>query len=87
MCHEISASGAPLAGSGYDGAGGGTEEEPFGGAGDAAPGAAALGDAQGVIALFGERGGLLAFVRKVALGGREPRLAGLAVEGEVVERF
>ena len=78
---------APLAGSGHDGAGGGTEEEPFGGAGDASPGAASFGDADGVLALFGERGGLLAFVREVALGDRETRLAGLAVEGEVVERL
>src|SRR5205823_6718777 len=78
---------APLAGSGHDGAGGGTEEEPFGGAGDASPGAASFGDADGVVALFGERGGLLAFVCEVTLGDREPRLAGLAVEGEVVERF
>jgi hypothetical protein len=69
MRDGISASGAPLAGSGYDGAGGCAEEEPFGGAGDASPGAAAFGDADGVIALFGERGGLGFLVDKVALGG------------------
>jgi len=84
MFHEISANGAPLAGSGYDGAGGGTEEEPFGGAGDASPGAAAFGDADGVVALFGERGGFGFFVDEVALGGGELGLAGLAVEGEIV---
>jgi len=76
-----------LAGLGDDGAGGGAEEEPFGGAGDAAPGAAAFGDAEGIVALFGERGGLGFFVGEVVLGDGELGLAGLAVEGEVVERL
>src|SRR5215467_8370766 len=45
-----------------DGAGGCAEEEPFGGAGDAMPSAATLGDADGVVTFFGERGGLRSFV-------------------------
>jgi hypothetical protein len=62
MRDEISAGGAPLAGSGYDGAGGCAEEEPFGGAVDASPSAAAFGDADGVVALFREGGGFGFFV-------------------------
>jgi len=41
----------------------------FGGTGDAAPGGAAAGDAQRVVAFVGERGGLLAFIGEVVLGG------------------
>ena len=52
---------------GSHGAGGGADEEPFGGAGDAAPGAAAASDAQSIVTIAGERGGFLAFVIKVAL--------------------
>ncbi len=81
---KFRASGAPLAGSGYDGAGGCAEEKPFGGAGDASPGAAAFGDADGVIALFCEGGGFRFFVEEVALGSSEFGLTGLAVECEVV---
>src|SRR5260370_1325431 len=68
-------------------ASGGANEEPLGGAADAAPGAAASSDAQGVVAFAGERGGFLAFVAEVALGCGELRLASFAVDGEVVERF
>lgn len=69
------------------GAGGGADEKPFGGAGNAAPGAAAFGDAQGVVTLFGEHDGFLTLVGEIVLGGGEFGLASLAVEGEVVERF
>lgn len=51
------------------------------------PGAAAFGETDGVVALFGERGGLGFFVGEIVLGDGELRLTGLAVEGEVVERF
>ena len=76
-----------MSGFGGDCAGGGAKEEPFGGAGRAAPDAAAFGDADGVVALLGEGGGLGFFVGKIALGGGQLGLAGLAVEGEVVEWF
>jgi hypothetical protein len=62
---------------GGNGAGGSADEEPFGGAADAAPGAATAGDAQRVIAFASERGGFLAFVGEVALGCAELGLAGL----------
>jgi hypothetical protein len=70
-----------------NGADGGANDKPFGGAGDAAPGATAFGDAHGVIALLCERGGFLALVGEVVLRGEEFGLAGFAVEREVVERF
>jgi hypothetical protein len=41
---------------GGDGAGGGADEEPFGGTTDAAPSAAATCDAEGVVAFLGEGG-------------------------------
>jgi hypothetical protein len=56
-------------GFGGHGAGGGADKEPFGGAANAAPRATALGDAHGVIALFGERGGFLALVSEIVLCG------------------
>jgi len=56
-----------VSGFGGDGASGGADEEPFGGAADAAPGAAASGDAQSVVAFASECGGFLAFVSEVAL--------------------
>src|SRR5713226_10636982 len=68
-------------------AGGGADEKPFGGAGDASPGAAASSDAQGVVAFARESGGFLALVGEIALGGDEFCLAGFAVDGEVVERL
>src|SRR5690242_17797412 len=68
-------------------AGGGADEEPLGGACDAAPSAAAAGDAQGVVALAGESGGLGAFVGQVGLRGGEFGLAGFALDREVVERL
>jgi hypothetical protein len=74
-------------GFGSKGAGGGADEEPFGGAADAAPGGAAFGDAQGVVAFFGEGGGLFLFVGEIALSGGEFGLAGFAVDGEIVEWF
>ena len=61
--------------------------EPFGGAGDAAEDAVALGDAQGVVAFLGEGCGFPLFVGEVALCGGEFGLAGLAVEAEVVEEL
>ncbi len=70
---------------GGEGAGGSAEGEPLGGAGDAAPGAAAFGDAQGVVALLGERDGFGAFVDEVVLGGGEFGLTRFAIDGEVVE--
>jgi hypothetical protein len=48
---------------------GGADEEPLGGAGDTSPGVAASRDAQGVVAFMGKRGGFLAFIGEVALGG------------------
>ena len=74
-------------GFGYNGACGGSEEKPFGGAGDTAPAAAAFGDAESVVARFGKGGGLGFFVGEVALGRGEFGLASLTVEREVVERF
>jgi hypothetical protein len=56
-------------GFGYEGPGGGSKEEPLGGAVDAAPGAAAFGETHGVVALFCEGGGFGSFVEEVALGG------------------
>src|SRR5258708_32743521 len=59
----------------------------FGGTGDAAPGGAAAGDAQSVVAFVGERGGFLAFIGEVVLGGGELCLASFAIDGEVVKRL
>src|SRR5207245_6800196 len=73
--------------SGYDGASGGADEEPFGGAADTAPGAAAAGDLYGLVALKGEGCGLFLLVGQVAHGGGQFGLTGFAVEGEVVERL
>src|SRR2546425_3614504 len=73
--------------SGYDSAGGGADEEPFGGAADTAPGAAAAGDLYGLVALKGEGCGLFLLVGQVAHGGGQFGLTGFAVEGEVVERL
>lgn len=74
-------------GFGGEGAGSGADEEPFGGAADAAPGGAAFGNAHGIVAFFGEGGGLFLFVGEIALDGGELGLAGFAVDGEVVERL
>jgi len=49
------------------------------------PGGAAFGEADGVVAFLGERGGLGFFVGEVVLRDGEPGLAGLAIEGEVVQ--
>jgi len=76
-----------MSGFGGNGAGCGADEEPFCGAADAAPGGAASGDAQRVIAFVGERGGFLAFIGEVVLGRGELGLAGFAVDGEVVKRL
>ncbi len=76
-----------MSGFGGNGAGCGADEEPFCGAADAAPDGAAAGDAQSVVAFVGERGGLLAFIGEVVLGGGELGLAGFAVDGEVVKRL
>ncbi len=72
---------------GFGGASGGANEEPLGGTADTAPGAAAASDAQSIVAFVGERGGFLAFVGEVALGGGKLCLASFAVDGEVVQRF
>src|SRR5882762_9983089 len=76
-----------MSGFGRNGAGCGADEEPFCGAGDAAPGGAAAGDAQRVVAFVGERGGFLAFIGEVVLGRGELCLASFAVDGEVVKRL
>src|SRR5713226_8674588 len=76
-----------MGGLGGDGSGSGPDEEPLGGAANAAPSAAAAGDAHRVVAFASERGGFLAFVGEVALGCSELGLAGLAGDGEVIERF
>lgn len=76
-----------LMSAGKGGAGGGTDKKPFGGASNTAPGAAAFGEAHGVVTLLGERDGFLALVGQVVLRGGEFGLAGLAVGGEVVKRF
>ena len=77
-----------MGGFGGDGAGGGADGEPFGGAGDAAPERCRrVAILQCVVSFFGEGGGFYFFVGKVALGGGEFGLAGLAVEGEIVERL
>ncbi len=75
--------------SGFGGgcAGCGTDEEPLGGAADAAPRAAAASDAQSVVAFARECGGFLTFIGEVALGCSELGLAGFAVDSEVVERL
>jgi len=64
----------------------GANEEPLGGADDAAPGAAAAGDAHCDVAFASERGGFLAFADEVAWRCSELGLAGLAVDGKVLER-
>lgn len=74
-------------GFGGGGTSGGANEEPLGGAADAAPGAAAASDAQSVVAFACERGGFLAFIAEVALGRGELGLASFAVDSEVVQRF
>ncbi len=76
-----------MGGLGGDTSGSGADEEPLGSAADAAPGVAAAGDAQCVVAFASERGGFLPFVGEVALGCAELGLAGLAVDGKVVERL
>jgi hypothetical protein len=58
-----------------------------GGASDAAPGTAALGDAQGVVALLREGCNLLLLVGEVALCSGQLCLAGFAIQGEIVKRF
>src|SRR6267142_4953491 len=45
------------------------------------------GDAQSVVAFVGERGGFLAFIGEVVLGGGELCLASFAIDGEVVKRL
>ena len=74
-------------GLGGNSAGGGADEEPFGGAADASPSGATFGDAHGVVAFVGKCGGLFALVGEVVLRGSELGLAGFAVDGEVVERL
>src|SRR5260370_31066675 len=74
-----------VSGFGGNGAGGGADEEPFGGTADAAPGAAASRDAQSVVAFVGECGAFLSFIGEVALGGGELRLAPFATSGEVLK--
>src|SRR5882762_7969702 len=76
-----------MSGFGGNGAGCSADEEPFCGAADAAPGGAAAGDAQSVVAFAGERGGFFAFIGEVVLGGGELCLASFAVDGEVVKRL
>src|SRR6266404_1350146 len=56
-----------MRGFGGDGAGGGANEEPRGGARDAAEGAAAACDLKRVVALFGKRGGFGFFVGEIGL--------------------
>jgi|SRR6267143_1107095 len=58
-----------MSGFGGNGAGCGADEEPFCGAADVAPGAAAPGYAQSVVAFVGERGGFLAFIGEVVTMG------------------
>jgi len=60
-------------------ASGGADEKPFGRAADAAPGAAAAGDLQGVVTFFREGRGLGFFVGEISLGGGEFGLASFAV--------
>ena len=74
-------------GFGGEGAGGGADDKPFGGAGYAPPSASAFDDAQGVVALLSEPGGFLTFVDEVVLRGGKPGLAGFAVESEVIQRL
>ena len=74
-------------GAGGQGAGGGADEEPLGGSGEALEGAATFGDADGSVAFAGQGGCLCFFVGQVGLGGGQFGLAGFAVQGEVVERL
>ena len=62
---------ASMSGSVGDGTCGGADEKPLGGAADPAPGAAAASDAEGVVTFASKRGGFLAFVGEVSLGGGE----------------
>jgi len=78
---------ASMGGLGGDSSGSGADEEPLGGADDAAQGAAAAGDAHCDVAFASERGGFLAFAGEVAWRCSELGLAGLAVDGKVVERL
>src|SRR5260370_22136901 len=84
---ELGRNGVSVRGFGGHWASGGADKEPLGGTANAAPGATAASDAQSVVAFVGERDGFLALVGEVALGGGELRLAGLAVEGEIVKRL
>src|SRR5258708_1211744 len=65
----------------------GADEEPLGGAANAAPRAAAASDAQCLFAFARTPAVFLAFVGEVALGCAELGLAGLAVDGKVVEQL
>ena len=76
-----------MSGFGGYGAGGGADEEPLGGAANAAPRAAAARDTQSVVAFARERGGFATFIGEISLGRGEFCLAGFAVDGEVVQRF
>lgn len=58
-----------MGGFGGDGAGGGADEEPFGGAADASKAASPARDLEGVVALFGKRGRFCFFVGEIGLRG------------------
>src|SRR5579883_255749 len=79
--------GRSVGGFGGEGACGGSDDEPLGGAGDAAQETATFGGLQGGVAFASQGCGLQFLIGQVGLRGGEPGLASLAIEGEVVEWF
>ena len=82
-----SASSYSMSGFGGDGTCGGADEEPLGGAANAAPRAATARDPQSVVAFAGECCGFATFIGEISLGRGKFCLAGFAVESEIIERF
>lgn len=86
-CTDPKARIASAGGFSGDGSGDGADGEPFGGAANAAPQAAAICGPDGRVTFAGKGGGFGLFVGEIALGSREPGLAGLAIQREIVERL
>jgi len=78
---------AQSVGFGSDGAGDGSDDEPFHGASEVLAQGTSTGELQGGVPFPAEGLGLGLFVGQVGGGGGETGLAGLAVDGEVVERL
>src|SRR5579883_3441212 len=74
-------------GFGGEGASAGSDDEPLGGAGDAAQETATFGGLQRGVAFASQGCGLQLLVGQIGLGGSELCPASLAIEGEVIEGF